>query len=119
MNTCKQKYRIYQMDIENAEAGLAFMDYDFLKARGYERPPAEYYRLVYESEIEVKGPGNLLEKLFRIFNLEHPEDYSARSMSVSDIVEFYGNGKREFFFCDSIGFQMVDFDTDKALPMIE
>lgn len=115
----KQKYRIYQVDMENDTERFAFMDYDFLKSKGYEQPPAGCYRLVYESETESEQPDKLLETLFHTFNLAYPEDYRGRSMSVSDIVEFYGNGKREFFFCDSFGFQPVGFDADQTLPRVE
>lgn len=120
MSDCKkQKYRIYQVDLENDTERFAFMDYDFLKSKGYVQPPAGCYRLVYESETVSEQQDKLLKVLFQTFNLTHPEDYRGRSMSVSDIVELYGNGKREFFFCDSFGFQPIDFDTDQALPRVE
>ena len=115
----KQKYRIYQVDMENDTERLAFMEYDFLKSKGYEQPPAGCYRLVYESETESEQPDKSLEILFQTFNLVPPKDYRDRSMSVSDIVEFYGNGKREFYFCDSLGFKSVNFDADQALPRVD
>ena len=44
-------------------------------------------------------------------NLERPEGYKGRSLSVSDVVEIVDeNGDSTFHFCDSIGFKQIDFD---------
>ena len=46
-----------------------------------------------------------------IFNLEHPNGYRGRSMSVSDIVWMEGIG---YWFCDSIGFRQIKFAGEKC-----
>lgn len=57
-----------------------------------------------------------LEKLYEIFNREHPAGYKGRSMSVSDVVEIVDGmtGKSYFHFCDSFGFKEVSFEPDKT-----
>jgi hypothetical protein len=54
--------------------------------------------------------------VYKLFNLSHPADYHGRSLSVSDIVEVCSseNVTPGFYFCDSFGFQEVQFDPSKA-----
>ena len=54
-----------------------------------------------------------------MFNLDHPDGYRGRSLSVSDVVEVVGEEKSTFHFCDSIGFREVDFDPDMTEPLKE
>jgi hypothetical protein len=51
-----------------------------------------------------------------MFNRNHPHGYKARSLSVSDVVEVVADEKLKpgFYFCDSIGFQEVEFDPNKT-----
>ena len=50
----------------------------------------------------------LLEEIFRIFNINKPEDFKGHSLSVEDIVEIKGDVEefekdREQFICDVFG----------------
>ena len=67
-----------------------------------------WYNEVYSGEIEDKG--NIfatLERLFYIFNMEHPSDFRGHSLSVSDVV--YLDGK--YYYCDSLGFkELTNFE---------
>ena len=49
------------------------------------RMPAESYEAVYHGELDIQT----IEDAFYIFNMEHPEGYKGRSMSVSDVVEIF------------------------------
>lgn len=60
-----------------------------------------------------------LEEVYQMFNLDHPDGYQGRSLSVSDVVEVVGEEKSTFHFCDSIGFREVDFDPDMTEPLKE
>ena len=60
-----------------------------------------------------------LEEVYQMFNLDHPDGYRGRSLSVSDVVEVVGEEKSPFHFCDSIGFREVDFDPDMTEPLKE
>ena len=45
-----------------------------------------------------------------MFNLDHPKGYKGRSLSVSDVVEIIGaDGESTYNFCDTVGFQKVNF----------
>ena len=52
----------------------------------------------------------VLEMLFEKFNIDHPEDYYASSMSVSDIICTINEGanERTWWYVDGIGFQKLE-----------
>lgn len=107
------KIKIYQVNMERDENRVAFMGYDSLsKLQGSPDVDSRIYDKVFEGEVNCFT----LEKLYQIFNCEHPAGYKGRSMSVSDVVEIVdGNtGKSHFNFCDSFGFQAVSFEPDKT-----
>jgi len=58
------------------------------------------YKTVYECE---RDDDYTLDDAFEEFNIKHPSDYKARSLSVSDIVEMDGKS----YFCMSIGWKQV------------
>ncbi len=70
------------------------------------------YVLVYQRQID-KMPEDVwdyLEKLFEEFNINHPADYHARSMSTSDLIVFVDRENRykeTAFVVDMIGFNQV------------
>ena len=70
---------------------------------------------VFEGEVEC----GTLEEVYQMFNLDHPDGYRGRSLSVSDVIEVIGEEKSTFHFCDSIGFREVDFDPDMTEPLKE
>ena len=90
------EYKIKQIkDLKNCD--YAFEHYDWCK----DKINLNDYKVVYEGVIiPNEGPiENTLEELFEIFNIDHPKDYTGRSLSVSDIVEIDG----ENYFCDAFG----------------
>lgn len=60
------------------------------------------YVCIYEGEIEG-DVSEALEKLWVIFNTQHPEDYCGRSLSVSDVVMLNDVA----YFCDSFGWTEI------------
>ena len=105
--------RIYQINGERDSNHVGFMGHDRLeKYQGSSAIDSKIYDLIYENTIEAKN----LEDIFRIFNIEHPEDFRGHSLSVSDIVEVMDDStiKNGFYFCDSIGFKEVTFDAKKC-----
>lgn len=105
--------RIYQINMKRDTNHIAFMNYDSLpKFQGSSEIDSSLYDKVFEGEVNCFT----LENLYEIFNLEHPAGYKGRSMSVSDVVEIIdgNNGKSYFHFCDSFGFQKVDFEPEKT-----
>lgn len=110
------KVRIYQIIPELDEDHLMFRDLQYILIASNKRIPAELYECVYEGEFATDH----LERLFIILNSDHPKDYWARSLSVSDVVEvIHSPEKSSFYFCDSFGFQLMPFETGKAmLPIL-
>ena len=86
-------YSIYQLPVEHDNI---FMNYRFTKSHGGVN--VSDYEKVYAGEIHGTDPVEILEKLFRKFNMNHPADYTGRSLSVSDLVVLEGIGT---YFCDS------------------
>ena len=74
------KIRLYQIAPEKDDKNLMFMSYEFTVLHGGIN--ADSYELVFDGDL----PAQTAEDVFRIFNLEHPNGYRGRSMSVSDIV---------------------------------
>ncbi len=105
--------RIYQINMERDLNRVAFCSHDQLeKYQGSSEIDSKIYDKGYEGAVEASG----LEDVYRVFNLEHPSEYRERSLSVSDIVEVIGGGDAEpgFHYCDSFGFQKVDFHPETA-----
>lgn len=70
-----------------------------------------HWKTVYTGSLEKGIPANnihqMLEAIYTHMNVKTPEDYSGRSMSVSDIVAVNEHGNVEFWYCDSIGFTQI------------
>ena len=103
------KITLYQIIPELDTENLIFQD--FLKKRDGQIP-AEIYEIAFHGDLAVQTP----EDVFMVFNLDHPEGYRGRSMSVADVVEFiYSPEHSDFFFCNSAGFTKVYFDKKRAM----
>jgi hypothetical protein len=95
------EYKLFQVK-NDLTRNYGFMGLSMMESLGIE-VDLNNYDLVYEGKVETDAP-NVLEELYRIFNIEHPEDFYGRSMSVSDIVQV-GN---DYFYCDSIGWENIE-----------
>lgn len=63
-----------------------------------------------------------LEDVYCMFNADdRPGTDQFRSLSVSDVVAVCdpNTGAERYYFCDSIGFKEIEFDTSKAKPLQE
>ena len=107
------KIVLYQIVPELDAENLIFRDFH---QHGNSQIPSEIYEMVYQGNLDVQTP----EEVFEIFNLNPPEGYKSRSMSVADVVEFtYSPEHSDFFFCNTIGFTKVDFDKKRSmLPIV-
>lgn len=107
---------IYQINPDRDENNVAFLNYESQERfQGSAALRSEIYDKVFEGEVEC----GTLEEVYQMFNLDHPDGYRGRSLSVSDVVEVVGEEKSTFHFCDSIGFREVDFDLDMTEPLKE
>jgi len=93
----KFNYVIYQVRVES---DFAFMRWEWVKNHNWSFKP---YRSVWNGTEEAKDDYDLLNRLFEIFNLNHPEGYRAHSMSVSDVVRIDDGNNIKYYYCDSFG----------------
>lgn len=105
-------YAIYQLKRDDATADLRFMNSEYLQKKGIE-PQYKNYELVYTGALTKDGNQiEKLEDLYRIFNVEHPHDFSGHSLSVSDIVALKQAGVVSYHYVDSIGYkELINFRT--------
>lgn len=104
------KVRIYQIPLNMDTTLTVFRDLPAVLNQYGGSVPAELYQKVYEGEVTA----NNLEQVHYIFNQAHPEDYTARSLSMSDVVEVIDKGQSTFYFCCQFGFEQIDFDVFKV-----
>lgn len=100
------KIRIYQMELSQDTQNAVFRSCIEIQSQYGGCVPAELYCRAYEGTVEAEN----LEDVFYIFNMDHPEDFRARSLSMSDVVEIIEEGYSTFYICDTFGFKEVPFD---------
>lgn len=84
------KIAIYQINPDRDENNVAFLNYENLERfQGSAALRSEIYDKVFEGEVEC----GTLEEVYQMFNLDHPDGYQGRSLSVSDVVEVVGEEK--------------------------
>lgn len=106
------KYGIYQLKDNSELDKFRFEGTESLKRMGitkdnFDAVLPENYKLVYMGELaELQGQtqSETLEAIYTKFNIDHPADYKAHSLSVSDIVVLHENGENTAHFVDSFGF---------------
>ena len=106
------KYGIYQLKDNPELDKFRFEGTESLKRRGitkdnFDAVLPENYKLVYLGELsEMQGQtqSETLEAIYTKLNIDHPADYKAHSLSVSDIVVLHENGENTAHFVDSFGF---------------
>jgi len=106
------KYGIYQLKDDPELDKFRFTGTESLKRMGitkdnFEAVSPENYKLVYMgkmAELQGQTQSETLEAIYTKFNIDHPADYKAHSLSVSDIVVLHENGENSAHFVDSFGF---------------
>ncbi len=94
------KYSIHQLSNPLNPKMFMWLDYVNEKLGGVD---FNKYNQTYEGEIEGDDTIQILEKLFEIFNINHPKDFRGHSLSVSDIVILDGVK----YYCDSMGWEKI------------
>ena len=113
------KIRIFQIATDRDTLGVKFSGLQETQniQRSNERSTRidpTLYGEVYSGEVDCKS----LEDVFSLFNVSHPPFFRGHSLSVSDIVEVTENKNNYLlgaFFCDNIGFEIIEFDSSKAV----
>jgi antirestriction protein ArdC len=114
-------YAIYQLKRDDATTDIRFMNSDYLKSKGFE-PQYENYELIYTGALTKDGSQmDKLEDLYRVFNIEHPQDFTGHSLSISDIVALKQAGVVSYHYVDSVGYKELHnfHNTDNYLKNAE
>ena len=93
-------YSIFQLPVEHDNA---FMNHAFAMNHGGIN--FLEYKTVYTGQIDGGSVSEILEKIYTRHNINHPADYRARSLSVSDLVALEDTGT---YFCDSFGWKQIN-----------
>lgn len=96
-------FSIYQVKNAPENRDYLFQPYDKLQEKGIEVDP-DNYDLIYTAPLPDL---TTLEDIYRIFNLEQPDDFTGRSLSVSDIVVEKFSEREIAYYCDMYGFTEV------------
>lgn len=111
-------YAIYQIDMDKDKRRVAYMCLEKTEKLG--GVDAAIYRNVWNGNMGSNaGAQTVLEELYSRFQFrdgnEPPRGYRGHSMSVSDVVVLWRDSQHRasIWFCDSIGFKLVDL-IDKA-----
>ena len=101
-------YTIYQLPADN---DFCFMGSDFWNRKGrtvdineYNKVYTGYTDINSESEEDISES---LEMIYQNFNINKPSDYTGRSLSMSDIIEFNVLGNIRRFYVDFVGFTEI------------
>lgn len=105
------RYEIYQLTADPANAKLLFTSYDGIHAGGMTINRSNY-ELKYSAPLT---PDTTLDNIYDQFNINRPADFTGHSLSVSDIVVLHRNGQDTAHYVDSIGFADVpEFLTEQT-----
>jgi len=110
LNNPADSYAVYQLKDGEGTAALRFMNSEYLEQKGLVIA-YDNYAAVYAGDLKYSGDTqDKLNGLYQTFNINHPEDFRGRSLSVSDIVVLRENGLVSCHYVDSWGFkELPDF----------
>lgn len=101
----QSKFGIYQIKDGIDEArDFRFTPMRELEAHGLSVDRVNY-ELVYTGNLDFLDTLTNLNKIYQDFNINHPADYAARSVSVSDVIVLQVRGEVSAHFVDSVGFK--------------
>lgn len=94
-----EHYGIYQLK-KSEERTYQFMGMREASSFGFEIH-GEDYELIYSDRL---GMEETLNSLYEKFNINHPQDFTGHSLSVSDVFVMRKNGESKAYYVDSFGF---------------
>ena len=96
-------FSIYQVPRGPEGRDFRYRSYEGLQADGLS-VDRKNYQLVYTAPLDKNTS---LDEIYHRFNMEHPTDYTGRSLSLGDIVVFRQDGKQTAYYVDRIGYREV------------
>ena len=90
---------IFQIDTNKASEKL------FQPFNGEPIRMSDYKKVyTYTHKSNVRDEQKVLNEVYQMFNISHPEDFKGHSLSVSDIVQINGTP----YYVDDYGFKKID-----------
>lgn len=106
----ESKFGIYQIPLDSDQArDYMFENMERLEFRGF-TVDRNNYELVYTAPLTTQDPMvscNIIYSTFQGENPIRPNDYNARSVSVSDVIVLQKNGEVSAYFVDSYGYKEI------------
>ena len=90
---------------------VRFVSYETMVQR-FGQPSRKSYEMVYDGQVGT----NDLEEIYTLFRNPVP-GYDGRPIGISDVLELYDEGGSEFYYCDRIGFQQIEFAPQQEMDM--
>ena len=107
-------FSIYQVPRGPEGRDFRYRSYEGLQADGLS-VDRKNYQLVYTAPLDKNTS---LDEIYHRFNMEHPTDYTGRSLSLGDIVVFRQDGKQTAYYVDSVGYREVpEFFKEQGQPL--
>ncbi len=105
------RFRIYQIDLSRAARHMAFVDLETVLSCHDSGVDSGIYDCIYDGIADLHD----LEDVYALFN-SRPAGFTGHSLSVSDVVEIITADEivPGFYYCDSIGFKRITFDSSKT-----
>lgn len=111
-------YAVYQLKEGGDLRDYRFERLERLQEKGLS-VSHDNYNFIYTAPLHGfhGSQGQILEKLNEQFNLDHPDDFTGHSLSVSDIIALNQGGAVTYHYCDSFGFAEVPQFSEPA-PLV-
>ena len=107
-------FSIYQVPRGPEGRDFRYRSYEGLQEDGLS-VDRKNYQLVYTAPLDQNTS---LDEIYHRFNMEHPADYTGRSLSLGDIVVFRQDGKQTAYYVDSVGYREVpEFFKEQGQPL--
>ncbi|GEM_PF-4804562 len=96
-------FSVYRLKKGEETMLLRFEPYERLLTAGLKVRQANYDR-IYTARLK---PGTTLKDIYERFNIDRPKDFTGHSLSVSDVIVLYQNGRCTAYYVDSPGVHKV------------
>ncbi|MGN0552456.1 MAG: YodL domain-containing protein, partial [Oscillospiraceae bacterium] len=100
------RFSIYQIPSGERYRDIRYESMEHLSIMG-QLPDRLNYEKVYEGQLDDISGDNKLEEIFKKFNIDHPKDYTGRSLSTSDVVVIEDENGKSAHYVDDIGYKDI------------
>lgn len=107
------KVTVYQINSDRDCNNVSFINREHLQhLQGSNEVDSGIYDRVYSGDLHCSS----LEDIYAVLNGNHPENYRARSLSVSDVIHVENSPviQNGYYFCDSFDFKSIHFEPEQT-----